>query len=114
MKLQAAIAEKKLGNVRILAISPDALDKVKDLAAKVAAKSGKPLEGVDLLSDADHQVIDAYGLLNDTAAARGRILPHPATLVIDAKGVIRWRFVEKDYKVRPTNEMVLEELEKAR
>jgi peroxiredoxin len=62
-----------------------------------------------LLSDQDHKVIDRYGLLNDKAQ---RPLPHPATFVIDRAGKVRWRFVEVDYKVRPSNEDVLRELGK--
>jgi peroxiredoxin len=54
-------------------------------------------------------VIDRYGLLNDKAQ---RPLPHPATFVIDREGRVRWRFVEVDYKVRPSNEDVLRELAK--
>jgi peroxiredoxin len=55
-------------------------------------------------------VIDRYGLLNAEAAARGRFLPHPTTYVLDKRGVVRWKFTEKDYKVRPTNEVILKEL----
>ena len=110
MKLQNAIGEKKLPATRVIGISPDAVNKVKDLADKVAAKTGAAFSGVTLLSDADHKTIDAYGLLNMEAAQRGRFLPHPATFVLDTKGVVRWRFIEKDYKVRPTNDMILEAL----
>jgi peroxiredoxin len=62
-----------------------------------------------LLSDTDHRVIDRYGLLNEQAK---RTVPHPATLVIDRKGMVRWRFIETDYKVRPSNDDVLKELMK--
>jgi len=113
VKLQDLIRAGKLGEVRLLGISPDAAGKVRDLAASVAAKTGAPLK-VTLLSDADHKVIEAWGLLNEQAAQRGRFLPHPATYVIDAKGVVRWRFIEKDYKIRPTNEMVLNAVRAAR
>ena len=57
-----------------------------------------------MLSDPDHAVIDRYGLLNEDS---GRPMPHPATYVIDKEGVVRYRFVEVDYKVRPTNEDIL-------
>ncbi len=62
-----------------------------------------------MLSDADHRVIDRYGLLNEGSK---RAMPHPATYVIDRDGKVRWRFVEVDYKVRPSNEDVLKELAK--
>ena len=59
-----------------------------------------------MLSDPDHAVIDRYGLFNEDSSSR-RPLPHPATYVIDMEGVVRYRFVEVDYKVRPTNEDIL-------
>ena len=59
-----------------------------------------------MLSDPDHAVIDRYGLFNEDAPPR-RPLPHPATYVIDKEGVVRYRFVEVDYKVRPSNEDIL-------
>jgi peroxiredoxin len=62
-----------------------------------------------MLSDADHRVIDRYGLLNDKSS---RPLPHPATYVIDRDGKLRYRFVEVDYKIRPSNEDVLKEVAK--
>lgn len=70
------------------------------------AKENPGLPEFPLLSDPGHKVIDRYGLLNPS----GRGLPHPATYVIDKKGILRWRFVEVDYKVRPTNEQIIEAL----
>lgn len=55
----------------------------------------------------DHHVIDRYGLLNPS----GRGWPHP-TVVIDKTGVVRWKFTEVNYKIRPTNAMILEALGK--
>lgn len=95
----------------IVAIAPDPLEKLGDIIPKVKAKTdGKFL--ITLLADADHAVIDRYGLLNEQAAARGRFLPHPTTYVLDKNGVVTWKFTEKDYKIRPTNEMILTELKK--
>ncbi len=92
-------------------MSPDPLDKVTLIIPKVRQRSGKEF-AVTLLSDADHKAIDRYGLLNVEAAKRGRFLPHPTTYVIDKTGKVRWKFTEVDYKIRPTNEMILRELEK--
>jgi peroxiredoxin len=55
-------------------------------------------------------VIDRYGLLNP----EGRGWPHPATYVIDRHGVVRWKFVNVDFRVRATNEMVLDAVEQLR
>jgi len=69
--------------------------------------SGKLKLPYPLLSDVDHKVIDAYDLFN----VDGKI-SKPATYVVDSKGVIRWAFFEEDYKIRPLDDVILEELEK--
>ena len=60
------------------------------------------------LEDKDHKVIDRYGILNPN----GKGWPHPATYVIDTQGVVRWKFIEIDYKKRASNEQILHELAK--
>ena len=57
------------------------------------------------LSDPDHAVIARYGVMNPAGSRRG--IRHPATNVIDRKGIVRWRDIQTDYKVRPTNGAVL-------
>ena len=66
-----------------------------------------------LLTDTDHRVMDRYGIFND-AEKKSRPVPHPTTMVIDRKGVIRWMVVELDYKMRPENDEILEALELVR
>jgi peroxiredoxin len=75
---------------------------------RVAATDGRPID-FTLLSDPDHAVIDRYGLLNRTDASDLPI-PHPTTFVIDREGRVRWKSIELNYKIRPTNEDVLEGL----
>jgi peroxiredoxin len=61
-------------------------------------------------------VIDRYGLLNQQDP-RDRPIPHPTVLVIDREGVVRWKFIEINYKIRPTNEQItaaLEEVQRGR
>ncbi len=58
------------------------------------------------LTDPDHQVIDRYGILNPDDP-RGRQIAHPSTFVIDTEGMVRWKFVEVDYRVRAENEDIL-------
>jgi peroxiredoxin len=109
--LHKLLPEQRRADTVILAVSPDPLDKIGQMAAKVQQQSGLKF-AITLLSDADHRVIDRYGLLNETAARQNRFLPHPTTYVIDRTGTVRWKFTEKDYRIRPTNEMILRELEK--
>ena len=96
----------------ILALSPDPLDKFKDPIPAVSARTGGTFV-VTLLADPDHKVVDLYGLRNvEEAASGGDILPYTATYVIDAAGKVRWRFLEKNQALRPSNEAILAELKK--
>lgn len=73
---------------------------------RVAREHGKTID-YPLLSDPGHRVIDRYGLFNPEDR---RNIPHPSTYVIDRQGVVRWRYLEVNYRVRPSNEVVLEAL----
>ena len=103
------LSEERKRDTVIVAIAPDPIGKLTDIVPKVKSKTNADF-AITLLSDADHAVIDRYGLLNEQAAARGRFLPHPTTYVIDKKGIVRWKFTEVDYKIRPTNAIILAEL----
>ncbi len=43
--------------------------------------------------------------------SHSRQITHPATFILDREGVVRWRFVEVDYRVRPKNDKILSALE---
>lgn len=92
--------------MEILAVSVDPRDKALFLRVKLKDQPGF---NFPLLSDAGHSVIDRYGLLNEQSK---RGWPHPATYVIDREGAVRWKFVEVDYKLRPSNEDVLAQIKK--
>ena len=85
----------------ILAVSVDDRERQQLMVERVREEFGVELE-YTLLSDPDHAVIDRYGLFN-ADEARGRPVPHPTVVVIDRAGVVRWRFTEVDYRVRPEN-----------
>lgn len=82
----------------VVAISVDKPEKSRELAEKLKIP-------FPLLSDVDHKVIDAYDLYN----AEGKI-SKPATYVLDTKGVVRWSFFEENYKIRPLDDVILEQL----
>lgn len=84
----------------IIAISVDNQDKSRELAEKLKLP-------FPVLSDIEHKVISAYDLYN----AEGKIAK-PALFVIDKSGVVRWRFLDEDYRVRAVNDAVLAELKK--
>jgi peroxiredoxin len=109
--LHGLLPDRRKADTKIVAVSPDSPEKAGEIIAKVWGKTSKEF-AITLLCDTHHKVIDRYGLLNENAVKQGRFLPHPTTYVIDKAGAVRWKFTEKDYKVRPTNDIILRELEK--
>lgn len=90
-----------------MAVSTDSREDSK----KFAAMLQKRFEGefdFPLLTDKEHKVIDRYGVFNPD----GRGWPHPSTFIIDRDGTVRWKFIEVDYKKRPSNEQIRKELVK--
>ncbi len=96
-------------DTEILAVSVDDREKQRLMIERVAEADGIEL-AFPLLSDPGHRVIDRYGLFNQEDP-RGREIAIPATYVIDRDGVVRWKFVEVDYKLRPSNEDILAQLD---
>lgn len=106
MKLKALLDDNRKHDVELLALSIDDRQLLQTMADKIAADGGKP--DFTFLSDPGHRVIDRYGLLNSA----GMGWPHPTTYVIDKAGVVRWKFTEVNYKIRPTNAMILAALDR--
>lgn len=108
MELRALLPDDLRDQTEIVTVSVDDQEGMQLMIDRVAAEDGMAPDFI-MLSDPDHAVIDRYGLFNENAPPN-RPLPHPATYVIDKEGVVRYRFVEVDYRVRPTNEDILEVL----
>lgn len=87
----------------LVAISVDAEPQTRQAMARIGADGVAP--DFTFLSDPDHAVIARYGILNPSGGSRG--IPHPATYVIDRDGVVRWKDIETDYRIRPTNASIL-------
>lgn len=105
VELKSLLNEQSHQNTQLVAASIDAHDESRKLIELLEKEGGGKVD-FPLLEDRDHKVIDRYGLLNP----KGKGWPHPATYVIDQQGVVRWKFVEVDYKIRPTNAAILEAL----
>ena len=108
MQLKALLNDEQQRTTQILAISVDGPENLQKMVDRISEEDGVA-PSFPLLSDPDHAVIDRYGLFN-AEDPRGREIAHPATYVIDTNGVVRWKMVEVDYRIRPTNEDVLREL----
>jgi peroxiredoxin len=60
-----------------------------------------------ILADPDLRTIDAYGLRHAGAGPDGHDVAHPASVLIDRDGIVRWTFLTRNVRVRPTPEMIL-------
>jgi peroxiredoxin len=99
--------EKK--STQILTVSIDSHEDSKKFIQKLKERFPGDLD-FPMLEDKNHKVIDRYGILNPD----GRGWPHPATYVIDKQGIVRWKFIEVDYKKRPANDQILQALRQTR
>ena len=90
----------------LLAVSVDSKADRQKMVDRISKEDGMAPD-FSFLSDPGHRVINRYGLLN---ADDPRGIPHPTTYVIDRQGVVRWKFTEVNYKIRPTNAMILDAL----
>ena len=101
--------DPSLSDTRILAVAIDSKEDLQKMSDNISKNGGQP-QGFLFLSDSQHKVIDRYGLLKE----RSQGLPHPATYVIDKKGVVRWKFVDVNYRVRPAGQQILAALKALR
>ncbi len=91
--------------MQILAVSIDSPQDSKRFIRQLADNYPGEFD-FPLLQDRQHRVIDRYGILNPRSPG----WPHPATYVVDRNGRVRWRFVETNYRVRASNEQILNAL----
>ena len=77
----------------VWAVAQDDPEKLREL---------RDASGMDLtfLVDPGAGTIRKYGIFND-GDSREREIPHPATLVIDKEGVVRYLRIDEDYRERP-------------
>lgn len=63
-----------------------------------------------ILSDPQLAAIDAYGLRHEQGNGEPPIA-RPASLLIDANGVVRWRDLTDNYRLRPQPETILAQID---
>ena len=86
--------------VRPVAISADTPEE----SAKLCKKAKYTYA---FLSDRNAEVIRQYDLLHAKAGEDGRDIARPAEFLLDSEGVVRWRNLTDDFRVRATGEDVL-------
>lgn len=94
VQLQNDTQKLQDANIQVVGISYDDVS----ILEKFANKEGITFP---LLSDADSQTIHEYGVHNKDG------LPHPGTVVIDQRGIVRGKIFRDGYRERhPTEELV--------
>lgn len=97
--IQSLLPELEKRGYQVLAISPeDATD-----MQKIADRMDRPYR---FLSDINLKVTDLYGIRRDED------LPHPAMIVLDDLGIVKWFYVGEDYKQRPSAQQLRKVLDR--
>ena len=60
-----------------------------------------------ILSDASLRAVDAYGLRHAGGGPDGQDIAHSASVLVDGAGIVRWKFVTRNFRVRPNPTDVL-------
>ncbi|UCF69656.1 MAG: peroxiredoxin family protein [Acidobacteriota bacterium] len=77
--------------IDVWAISPDKPEKVRRWSAAAGVT-------ITQLYDRELLVTRRYGILNEQSGS----VPHPTAVIVDRDGMIRYVRIDRDYKVRPT------------
>ena len=97
--IQSLLPELEKRGYQVLAISPeDATD-----MQKIADRMDRPYR---FLSDINLKVTDLYGIRRDEE------LPHPAMIVLDDLGIVKWFYVGESYKQRPSAQQLRKVLDR--
>jgi peroxiredoxin len=89
--------------VALWGISVDSHEDSKGFSEKIASDGKGPIS-FPLLSDPQHQVIDAYGIEDPRYfKMRREGIPYPSTYVIDKSGKIAWVRIDHNTTIRPPN-----------
>lgn len=86
--------------MRVVSISVDDPKTTKDLSQKAGYT-------FTMLSDPGAEVARRYDLYHAGAGVKGAAVARPAEFVLDRGGVVRWRNLTEDYRVRARAEEML-------
>lgn len=101
--MQSRINDIHAAGAELLATSADPVEAGRKLAADLKLD-------YMLLSDPDLKVINAYGVRHPGAGPSSKDIARPATFILDRNGVVRWRDLTEDIRIRIRPERILEQL----
>ena len=91
--LQSRITDLQRDHTRVLAVSPDSVEQ----NAQVVEWLGLDFA---ILSDSDLAATNAFGLRHPDGSPAGADIPRPATYIL-ADGVVAWRDLTDNWRIRP-------------
>ena len=97
--IQSLLPELEKRGYQVLAISPEDTTDMQ----KIADRMDRPYR---FLSDINLKVTDLYGIRRDEE------LPHPAMIVLDDLGIVKWFYVGENYKQRPSAQQLRKVLDR--
>jgi len=99
--MESHLSELRAAGIQPVAISVDTPEESRDL-------SGKAGYTFPLLSDPNTATIARYHLLHKGAGIKGHDIARPAEFLVDRAGVVRWRNLTGDFRVRARPEQIIE------
>jgi peroxiredoxin len=102
--LQSRIHDIRAAGAELVAISVDQEEDGRRVVDRLDAD-------FPVLSDPDAAAISAYGVLHPGGGIGGADIARPATFLIDPDGVIRWRQLTENWRVRVRPQQVIEAIE---
>jgi len=81
-----------------------------DTPETLKAFSDKHQSPFVMLSDPQSEIIQSFGILNDSYEKSSRFygIPHPHVYIVNGDGVVEYVLSEEGFKIRPSNEKILE------
>ena len=101
--MQSHIQAIHEADAEVLAICVDPVDENRKVVKKLKLE-------FPILSDPDLVAIDGYRLRHEGASMEGGDVARPAVFILDRRGVVQWRDVTDNWRVRVRPETVLEQL----
>ncbi len=103
--MQSRFEEIQSQDAEILCISTDSVEAGRKLA-------GDAELDYRLLSDPELTAIDAFGVRHPGGFLGERDIARPATFILDREGIVRWRDLTENFRVRVRPQRIVEELRK--
>jgi peroxiredoxin len=99
--IEEHLADFRAAGIQPVAISVDSPEQSRDLCKKAGYT-------FPLLSDPNTETIRRYGVLHKDAVEKGHDIARPAEFLVDRNGVVRWRNLTNNFRVRARPEQMLE------